>query len=127
MKSTKMDPPFFYSLRLEQGEELFSSLRTFFEREGLNRAFVLSTIGSLRRVVVNYPETNEIPPKVGKVTLEGLFEINGISGEIWRKGPEIRIHLHGSITERGKSVYGGGFTERAEVLYLAEVFIAGVK
>jgi hypothetical protein len=127
MESAKIETPAFYSLRLKPGEDLFSSLRAFLEREGLSRAFVLSTIGSLRKVVVNYPETNDMPPKVGKVTLEGLFEINGISGEVWWEGPSIRIHVHGSITERGKTVYGGGLTEPAEVLKLAELFIAGVK
>jgi len=127
MESSKIETPIFYSLRLKPGEDLFPTLRAFLEREGLARAFVLSTIGSLRKVVVNYPETNDMPPKVGRVILEGLFEINGISGEVWWEGPSIKIHLHGSITERGKTVYGGGLTESAEVLKLAELFIAGVK
>ncbi|MBM4331042.1 MAG: DNA-binding protein [Deltaproteobacteria bacterium] len=125
MDVTKFEKITFYRLRLGPGADLFQSLRDFLQKEGLKRAFVLSTIGSLRKVVVNYPETNELPPRVGKVILEGLFEINGISGEVWQQDSAIKVHLHGSITERGKTLYGGGMTESAEVLKLAELFIAG--
>lgn len=127
MDIVKFEKTAFYHLRLGPGADLFQALRDFLQKQGLNRAFVLSTIGSLRRVVINYPETAEMPPRVGCITLEGLFEINGISGEVWREDATIHVHLHGSITERGENLYGGGMTESAIVLKLAELFIVGEK
>ncbi|MDI6754085.1 MAG: DNA-binding protein [Thermodesulfobacteriota bacterium] len=127
MDIAKFDKIAFYHLRLGPGADLFQSLRDFLQKEGLSRAFVLSTIGSLRKAVINYPETTEMPPIVGSIVLEGLFEINGISGEVWRQDSTIHVHLHGSIAERGKTLYGGGMTESAIVLKLAELFIAGQK
>ncbi len=127
MDIVKFNKMTFYHLRLGPGADLFTALRDFLQKEGLNRAFILSTIGSLRKVVINYPETTEMPPKVGKIVLEGLFEINGISGEVWREHASIHVHLHGSVSERGKNLYGGGMTESAIVLKLAELYIVGEK
>ena len=126
MEVTRLDTCTLYHLRLGPGADLFQSLRDFLEREGLNRAYVLSTIGSLRRIVINYPDTADMPPKVESVTLEGLFEINGISGEVWRGEGGIQVHLHGSITRKAETLYGGGLGDGAEVLKLAEMVIAGV-
>jgi predicted DNA-binding protein with PD1-like motif len=127
METTRLNNPEYYHLRLGPGEDLFGSLRELMRREGLRRAFVLSTIGSLRRVVVNYPMTDEMPPRVGNITLEGLFEINGISGEVWCEGDEIRVHLHGSVARGASELYGGGLGEGAQVLKMAEMVITGFK
>jgi predicted DNA-binding protein with PD1-like motif len=127
METTKFETPELYYLKLGPGEDLFGALREFLEKEGLQRALVLSTIGSLRKVVVNFPVTNDMPPRVESVTLEGLFEINGIAGEVWREDGAIRVHLHGSVTRSASELYGGGLGEGAEVLKLAEMSIAGIR
>jgi len=115
-----------FHLHLGPGEDLFGSLRRFLEEQGLARAYVLSTIGSLRRVVVNFPRSVVDSPEVGHVVLEGPYEINGITGEIWRDGTEVRVHLHGSVTREAGQVYGGGLGEGAVVLKLADMVIAAV-
>ena len=56
MVTTPLDNLQYYHLRLGPGEDLFQSLRDFVDEQGLTRAFLLSTIGSLRRVVVNFPK-----------------------------------------------------------------------
>lgn len=119
----------YFHIRLGPGEDLFQSLRLFLDEQGLARAFLLSTIGSLRRVVVNFPKAIEDNPEIGSIVLEGPFEINGINGEIWREGAEIRVHLHGTVTRAGagSGLYGGGLGDGAVVLKLAEMVIAGVK
>ncbi len=127
MEVERLDHPEFYCLRLGAGDDLFRALREFLDREGLRKAFVLSTIGSLRKVVVNFPVTNETVPRVESVTLEGLFEINGISGEVWREDGGVRVHLHGSVARGAEELYGGGLGEGAEVLKLAELSIAGIR
>jgi len=126
MEVTRLDTCSLYHVRLGPGANLFQALRDFLQRENLHRAYVLSTIGSLRRVVINYPDTADMPPKVKSVTMEGLFEINGISGEVWRGADVIQVHLHGSITRKAETLYGGGLGDGAEVLKLAEMVIAGV-
>lgn len=127
MDTTRLGDLRHFHLRLGPGEDLFGSLRAFLEKEELTRAFVLSTIGSLRRVVVNYPSSVTDNPEIGSVVLEGAFEINGISGEVWREDGGIRVHLHGSVTLKAGTLYGGGLGEGAVVLKLAEMVLAGVK
>jgi predicted DNA-binding protein with PD1-like motif len=119
----------YFHLRLGPGEDLFRSLRLFLDEQGLERAFLLSTIGSLRRVVVNFPKALVDNPEIGSIVLDGPFEINGISGEVWREGREIRVHLHGTVTRAGEGsgLYGGGLGDGAVVLKLAEMVIAGMK
>jgi len=126
MVTTSLDRLRYFHLRLGPGEDLFESLRLFLIEQGLARAFVLSTIGSLRRVVVNFPKALVDNPDIGYMVLEGPFEINGISGEVWRDGGEVRVHLHGTVTREGSGLYGGGLGDGAVVLKLAEMVIAGI-
>jgi len=116
-----------YHLRMEAGADLFQGLRDFLQAEGLSHAFVLTCIGSCSRVVLAYPKTAEIPPEVERISLEGPFEINGISGDVKRVGSEIRVHLHGSVTKDGREVMGGAIGEGTEVFKMAELLIVGVK
>lgn len=125
MYTAKLEKPSYYHLRLEPGENLHQSLRGFLTAQGLSRAFVLSTIGSVRAAVVNFPVTDADPPEVRCESLQGLYEINGIAGEVWREGAEVRVHLHGSITHRAATVYGGGLGD-AVVFKLAEMVILGL-
>ncbi len=127
MVTNELDALQYFHLRLGPGEDLFKSLRAFLDEQRLARAFVLSTIGSLRRVVVNFPKTMVDNPEVGSMVLEGPFEINGISGEIWREDEGVRVHLHGSVTREGGELYGGGLGDGAVVLKLAEMVIAAAK
>jgi predicted DNA-binding protein with PD1-like motif len=127
MQTTRLENLRHYHLKLGPGADLFQGLRDFLVQEGLRRAFVLSTIGSLKKVVVNFPQTHDIPPRVGSLTLEGLFEINGLSGEVWQENGQIRVHLHGTVTQGGTKLHGGGLGEGAQVLLLAEMVIAGVE
>jgi predicted DNA-binding protein with PD1-like motif len=127
MVTTTLDNLRYFHLRLGPGEDLFQSLRGFLDEQGLARAFLLSTIGSLRRVVVNFPKALVDNPEVGSIVLDGPFEINDISGEVWRDDHGIRVHLHGTVTREGSELYGGGLGDGALVLKLAEMVIAGVK
>ncbi len=127
MVTTPLDNVQYFHLRLGPGEDLFRSLRAFLDEQGLARAFLLSTIGSLRRVVVNFPKALVDNPEIGSIVLDGPFEINGISGEVWREDEDIRVHLHGTVTREASTLYGGGLGDGAVVLKLAEMVIAGVK
>ena len=116
-----------YHLILGAGAMLHQSLRDFLEQEGLRYAFVLSCIGSCTKVVVVFPKTKEIPPELGRMESEGLFEMSGIAGDVQRMDDGIRVHLHGSLTKEGKEVFGGAIQEGTRIFKTAEMVIAGLK
>ncbi len=116
-----------YQLVLPPGALLHDSLEEFFEKENLRHAFVLSCIGSCTDVTAVFPKTNEIPPELGRVEFTGLFEMNGISGDVKRVGDEVRVHLHGSLTKEGKEVFGGAVQRSTKIFRTAEMVIAALK
>jgi predicted DNA-binding protein with PD1-like motif len=69
--------------------------------------------------------TQEIPPELGKKNFEGLFEINSIAGDVKRVGNEIRVHLHGSLTQKGTDVFGGAIQEGTIIFKMADLVLAG--
>ena len=127
MDIAQISTPMWYKVTLEAGEDLFQALKGFFQEEKLKEAYVLSCIGSLEKVVLAYPKTRQIPPEIGRMSLEGLFEINGISGNIKKEAGEIKVHLHGSISKAGKEVNGGAMNEGTRVFKVAELVIVGTK
>jgi predicted DNA-binding protein with PD1-like motif len=127
MLSMELKQPQWYNLRFGPGEDVFQGLREFFQEKKLERAFVLSSIGSLEKVTCNYPVVGtKMPPDIKSRTVEDFLEINGISGEIWREEGRIRIHLHGSVTHETDTLYGGGIAEGAKALVLVEMVIMGL-
>ena len=116
-----------YHLTLGPGAMLHQSLRDFLVKEGLRHAFVLSCIGSCTRVVAVFPKTKDLPPELGRVEYEGLFEMNTIAGDVRKTESEIRVHLHGSLTKEGKEVFGGAIQEGTQIFKTAELVIAGLK
>ena len=50
MQVTELTQPKWYKLRLGPGSDLFQGLRDFFEQQKLERAFILSSIGSLEKL-----------------------------------------------------------------------------
>ena len=73
------------------------------------------------------PRPATVPPEIERFTLEGLFEINVIAGELRRQGNEIKVHLHGSVTRAGTEVSGGAINEGTRIFKVAEMVIVGVK
>ncbi|MCU0559451.1 MAG: DNA-binding protein [Desulfobacterales bacterium] len=114
-----------YRLSLGPGAVLHRSLKEFLEREKLQEAYVVSCVGSCTTVVAVYPTTADIPPQLGKTEFEGLFEINGIGGDVKRRGNEIRVHLHGSLTHKGTNVFGGALQEGTTIFKMADLILAG--
>jgi predicted DNA-binding protein with PD1-like motif len=127
MEFIQRTTPIWYTLNLKAGEDLFQVLKDFFKREDLEEAHLLSCIGSLEKVVLAYPKTKTIPPEIETVTLEGLFEINGISGNIKREAGEIKVHLHGSVSKAGREVSGGAIVAGTKIFKMAEWVIIGFK
>jgi len=116
-----------YRVEFDAGADLFQSLRDFLNREQLREAYVLYCIGSVDKAVLAYPKTREIPPEVSRVSLEDLFEINVIAGEVRRMGDQIKVHLHGSLTKQGREVLGGAILEGTRIFKVAELVMVGAK
>lgn len=128
MEITELSDLKWYKLRLGPGADLFQSLRDFLREKKLVRAFLVSSIGSLEKVICNYPATStRMPPEVRSRTIEKFLEINGISGEIWLENGEVRVHLHGSVTHEAETLYGGGLADGASVLVQTEMLLAGIQ
>jgi hypothetical protein len=127
MEIAKLSTPMWYKVTLGAGEDLFHALREFFKKENLKEAYLLSCIGSLEKVVLAYPKTKQIPPEIERITLEGLFEINGISGNIKQEAGGIKVHLHGSISKAGREVSGGAINEGTRIFKVAELVVIGMR
>jgi predicted DNA-binding protein with PD1-like motif len=127
MDIAQISTSIWYKLTLHAGEDLFQALKDFMEKKDLKEAYILSCIGSLKRVVLAYPKTKAIPPEIETIIMEGLFEINGISGNIKKEAGEVKVHLHGSISKAGRNVSGGAINEGTRVFKVAELVIVGTK
>ena len=122
-----MSTPDWYTLTLSEGMDLVASLKEFFQSKQLSLAHVVSCIGSLEKVVLAFPKTQTFPPEIEQVSLEGLFEINGISGNIKKESGDVKVHLHGSVTRRGREVSGGAIIAGTRVFKVAELLILGFR
>ena len=127
MDVTQISTPIWYKLSLQAGEDLFQALKDFMKREELKEAYILSCIGSLKRVVLAYPKTRTVPPEIETIIMEGLFEINGISGNVKKEAGEVRVHLNGSLSKAGRDVSGGAIIAGTQIFKMAELVIAGIK
>jgi len=114
-----------YTLALDAGAVIHESLQNFLIEKNLEAAYVLSCVGSCARVNLVYPKTVTIPPELGTLEFNGLFEINGIVGDVKREHGDIKVHLHGSFTKEGRDVFGGAVREGTTVFKMAEMIIAG--
>lgn len=128
MQIKDLGQPEWFHLRLGPGSDLFQGIRRFFAEKKLARAFVLSGIGSLEKAIFNYPVTStQMPPPVKNKVIEKFLEINSIAGEVWPEEAGVRVHLHGSCTHEGDTVYGGGMADGAKVLLQVELVIVGYR
>ena len=67
-----------------------------------------------------------MPPPVKSKTIEKFLEVNGITGEMWRENGNVRVHLHGSVTHEGETLFGGGMADGAKVLVQVEMVVMGL-
>lgn len=93
-----------YFIRLEKGEEVVETLKTFVEKENIS-AGSLEGIGALSEVTLGvfYPATKEY--KERKMT--GIFEITSLLGNISQKEGAPYLHLHITVADEKNQVFGG--------------------
>lgn len=81
-------------VRLNPGEDLKRSLQRIVEREGLTAAWVMTCVGSLRRITL----------RLGQIyTAEGEYEIISAAGTLAPNG----VHLHLAVADPQGRLVGG--------------------
>jgi hypothetical protein len=106
-------------VRLDDGDELVSSLKGVCEKEGVKSAFV-SGIGAARRAEIAHYDTKE--KKYNVKRFEGMLEIVSLSGNIAMLDGKSAAHLHIAISRHDYSTISGHLMS-AEIYPTCEILI----
>lgn len=105
------------SLRLEPGQDLKGELEDLLERESISAGFVITCVGSLKRVKLRMagakPEEQDIREIVGH------FEIVSLVGTLSVDG----VHMHMAVSDDKGQVTGGHLKEGCIVHTTAELVV----
>jgi len=93
-----------YLLRLERGEEIVESLRTFVRRERLP-AGSLAGLGACDDVTVGFYDVGQ--KEYRKYRHRGNIEILSLIGNIAWRGEEPVVHVHVSAAHETEGTFGG--------------------
>lgn len=107
-------------LRLESGEDLFSSLKETAEKHQVCAGLVLSGIGMLENVELGYFMGTDQGYRIHKFA--EACELTSLSGNISRQLEGYNIHLHANIARPDGNVSGGHLI-KGTVYITNEIFI----
>ncbi len=93
-----------YIIRLDPDEELFSTLTSFTEKEGI-RAGSFSAIGTAKEVVLSWYNLAE--KRYEDAAIADDLEILSVTGNLAELDGKPIIHAHGCVGDRGLRVTGG--------------------
>jgi predicted DNA-binding protein with PD1-like motif len=108
-------------LELVRGELLIESIEEKLAQMGIKNAVILSSVGSLQKIVYHRPTDFSAAAADEEIVLEEPFEIGSLTGSII----DGVAHLH-FVAASPSGVYGGHLEPKTEVLYLFEVVIAEI-
>lgn len=92
------------------------SLDIFAQKHHLEAAFVLTFVGSLRKVVLRFANQEQA------TTLEGHFEIVSLTGVLSIHGS----HYHIAIADSKGQTYGAHLLEGSEIYTTAEIVLGSL-
>lgn len=93
-----------YILNLARGEEFFSVLRPFLEKENIKAGY-FTGLGAAGALDIAY--YNLAAKKFERHTIKEDVEILSLTGNIAELSDEIVIHTHGTFGRKDLSVFGG--------------------
>lgn len=102
-----------FALRLRPGQDLKAELLRFAKARELRAGFVMTTVGSLRKVSLRFADQSEA------TTVEEKFEIVSLVGTLAADG----AHLHLSVSDKGGRTVGGHLTDGCIIYTTAEIVI----
>jgi len=112
------------AVRLDDKEEIFSTLEKIFKKYELKSAVILSAIGMIKKAKLGY--------FIGKGAYKGTkyagyFEIVGFSGSLlFSDKKEFKAHIHAVLAKKNKKTVGGHLVE-GEVYNTLELFLLDLK
>lgn len=124
--------------RLQPGEDLFKRIAEVCKENNIQRAMIISAIGSLCDVAFRDLKTGiELPVNVDKTNLMkeyGPFELLTLEGNVFPlvgdfgalKHGDLVLHLHATLGTAYGNVFGGHLFE-ATIFTTTEIFLAKVK
>lgn len=108
-----------YILRLEKGEEIVESLKTFVEKENIRLAS-LTGLGATDNAVLGIYKLSD--KKYYNINFQEDMEIINLTGNITRMDSKPYLHLHISLGREDFSVVGGHL-EKAIISVTSEIII----
>jgi predicted DNA-binding protein with PD1-like motif len=108
-----------YIVRIDQGEEIISSLKRFCTEKGITLG-TLQGISAVDRAVIGWYEPGI--RKYHTTTLTGDMEITALVGKITMHENAVHLHIHATLSDTGFQARGGHLSE-AIVNGTCEVFI----
>ncbi len=112
-----------YMIVLGAGADIFEELRAVFENSGWEEAFIVNAIGSVKKGVVRYPKTMDLPPEVATKEYEGSFELVSMVGIVRKEKNGTNLHIHASFVDEGDRFYGGALGKGSTVYKKLEIFL----
>ena len=109
-------------IELARGEELFSSVETILEKEGIRNAYLASALGSIEHLEYHRPKTMGEVTDDEMLSLEGPFEFGGISGTVIDGVAHFHFNAGGT-----KGNHIGHLERGTRVLYLLELVVMELK
>ena len=133
----KVDLSEVYFTRLQPGEDLFVGIRELCQKNNIDRAVILSAIGSLCDVAFRDLKTGiELPVNVNKTNLMeeyGPFELLTLEGNVVPlvgefgdlKDGDLVLHLHCTLGTAYGNLFGGHLF-KATIFTTTELFLAKI-
>jgi predicted DNA-binding protein with PD1-like motif len=112
-----------YFLRLEKGEEIIESLKSFCEKEDIRLGWIRG-MGAVGEATIGLFET--AIKQYHSIELKGDFEITSLTGSISTLNGEIYLHLHINLGDAEYKVHGGHLN-RAVISATGEFLIESIE
>ena len=106
-----------HAIRLLPGQDLKREILACVLSSGIQAGWVITCVGSLRRVELRLANQNE-----GSIRT-GFFEILSLSGTLSREG----LHLHLAVADETGQCWGGHLLDGCEIYTTAEIVIGESK
>ena len=112
-----------YVLRLEKNEEILTKIKELCEKEDIFLG-TISGLGAANKVEIGLFNTETKEYKT--TTMEGMFEITSLIGNITRKENEVYLHCHINFSDLSLQVYGGHLVS-ATISATGEIMITKIE
>ncbi len=93
-----------YTLILDDGEDIFSSLEAFIKENNIGYGFLAAGKGAIKDFnIISHGQKGSVE----KINYKKEFEVNALSGKVEFKGKEVRIKMNALISSSGFTPISG--------------------